>query len=129
MNISKAAQLANLPVKTVRYYADIGLVTPCARTDSGYRVYDDNSVRQLVFIRRTRAFGFSIVQCRELLSLYIDNHRASAEVKKIASQRLMQIKEKQQELQILHDELDQLVNLCNGDNQPDCPILQSLQYG
>lgn len=126
MNISKASHAAELPIKTVRYYADIGLVEPAARTEAGYRSYDDAAIRKLVFVRRSREFGFSIEECRELLDLYTDDDRSSADVKKIASKRLTEIEEKQRELQCLHDELSHLVKSCKGDHRPDCPIMDYL---
>ncbi len=126
MNISAASKAAGLPVKTVRYYADIGLVEAPSRTEAGYRCYDDATVRKLTFVRRSRAFGFTIEECRELLGLYQDQDRNSAEVKKIASVRLEQIEEKQRELQSLHDELAHLVKSCRGDHRPDCPIINYL---
>ena len=126
MNISAAAKAAGLPVKTVRYYADIGLVQAPSRSDAGYRTYDNASVRKLVFMRRSREFGFSIDECRELLSLYQDQDRSSAEVKRIASNRLEAIEAKQRELQSLYDELAHLVTSCRGDHRPDCPIIDYL---
>lgn len=126
MNISAASKAAGLPVKTVRYYGDIGLVQASSRSEAGYRIYDEASVRKLVFIRRSRAFGFTIQECRELLDLYQDQDRNSAEVKRIAAKRLEDIKEKQRELQSLHDELAHLVNTCRGDHRPDCPIIDYL---
>jgi len=126
MNISAAAEASGLPIKTVRYYADIGLVDAAARTSAGYRIYDDKVIKKLVFIRRAREFGFTIEECKELLGLYQDEHRTSAEVKRIASLRLEEIKAKQQELQKLHDELSHLVNTCKGDHRPDCPIIDYL---
>lgn len=126
MNISAASKATGLPVKTVRYYADIGLVQAPARSASGYRTYDDASIRKLLFIRRSREFGFSIEQCRELLGLYQDKERTSAEVKLIATKRLKEIEEKQRELQSLHDELAHLVKSCRGDHRPDCPIIDYL---
>ncbi len=126
MNISAAADAAGLPVKTVRYYADIGLVPAPSRTEAGYRVYDDGAVRKLVFVRRARAFGFSIGECRELLGLYEDRRRSSADVKRIAAKRLEEIGRKQRELRSLHDELAHLVDACKGDHRPDCPIIDSL---
>ena len=113
-------------MKTVRYYADIALVSAPSRSESGYRTYDDGAVRKLVFIRRAREFGFSIDECRELLSLYEDQHRSSADVKRIATKRLEEIAKKQRELQSLHDELAHLVDACKGDHRPDCPIIDSL---
>ena len=126
MNISAAAREAGLPVKTVRYYADIGLVAPAGRSGTGYRVYDASAVAKLAFIRRARAFGFSIEDCRELLSLYEDQARSSSEVKRIASRRLEEIEARQRELQALHDELNRLVAACRGDGRPDCPIMDFL---
>lgn len=126
MNISKASAAAGLPIKTVRYYADIGLVKPAARTQARYRFYDNAAVRKLVFVRRAREFGFSIEECRELLDLYADNARSSSDVKKIASKRLAEIEQKQRELQHLHDELTHLIKSCRGDHRPDCPIIDYL---
>ena len=129
MNISAASKATGLPVKTVRYYADIALVSAPNRSEAGYRTYDDSSVRKLVFVRRARAFGFSIGECRELLALYEDRHRSSADVKRIATKRLLEIAQKQRELQSLHDELTHLVDTCKGDHRPDCPIIDSLETG
>ncbi|SLN76858.1 Cu(I)-responsive transcriptional regulator [Roseisalinus antarcticus] len=126
MNISAASKAAGLPVKTVRYYADIGLVEATSRTEAGYRTYDEASVRKLAFIRRSRQFGFSIEECRELLGLYEDRDRSSSEVKRIAAKRLTEIEAKQRELQSLHDELAHLVKACRGDTRPDCPIIDYL---
>jgi len=83
-------------------------------------------VRKLVFVRQAREFGFSIGECRELLSLYADQHRSSADVKRIAAKRIEEIAQKQRELQSLHDELAHLVEACRGDDRPDCPIIESL---
>ncbi|MBY8976437.1 Cu(I)-responsive transcriptional regulator [Rhodobacteraceae bacterium NNCM2] len=126
MKIGEAAKLVGLPVKTVRYYADIGLVSPGARSESGYREFTPIELNKLIFARRARAFGFTIDQTRELLSLYEDSNRSSADVKEIAKRRLVDIEEKMRELQALHDELAHLVESCRGDNRPDCPIISGL---
>ena len=126
MNIGAAATAAGLPTKTVRYYADIGLVEPPSRTGAGYRSYDESAVRKLSFVRRAREFGFSIDECRGLLALYEDSNRSSADVKRIAQARLAEIERKQRELQFLHDDLAHLVDACAGDSRPDCPIIDRL---
>jgi Cu(I)-responsive transcriptional regulator len=123
MNIGTAARHSGLPVKTVRYYADIDLVTPSGRSESGYRQYTRAELNKLVFARRARAFGFSIDETRELISLYEDRNRSSASVKAIAKRRLEEIEAKMRELQALHDELSHLVQACHGDDRPDCPII------
>ena len=126
MNIAAASRAAGLPVKTVRYYEDIGLVRALARSEAGYRIYDYASVERLVFVRRAREFGFSISECRELLGLSEDQGRSSADVKRIAARRLEEITRKQRELQSLRDELASLVDACRGDEGPDCPIIDGL---
>lgn len=129
MNIGDAARASGLPTKTVRYYADIGLVSPAARQGNGYRDYGDPEVHKLRFVQRARGFGFSIDDCRELLALYEDRERASADVKAIALERISEIEAKMAELQTLKDELTRLAAACNGDDRPDCPILKGLSSG
>lgn len=126
MKISEAAKSVGLPTKTVRYYADIGLVIPISRSEAGYRQYDDSALRKLSFVKRARTFGFSVNDCRDLLGLYENTERSSADVRAIAKDRLEDIEAKQRELQLLHDELSLLVKACKGDNRPDCPILKGL---
>lgn len=129
MNIGEISKKADLPTKTVRYYADVGLVKPVGRTDAGYRTYDEKALRKLVFVRRSRAMGFSVQECRKLLGLYEDQDRASSEVRDIAKQHLLEIDAKLDDLRKLQKELSMLVHSCNGDNRPDCPILDALGRG
>lgn len=125
MKVGEAAVQAGLPVKTVRYYADIGLVKPMGRSEAGYRIYGAGEVSKLAFIRRARAFDFSIEDCRELLGLYHDEDRSSRDVKAMALKRLRQIDEKLLELNALRDELARVAKECRGDSRPDCPILNN----
>ena len=129
MNISAASKAAGLPVKTVRYYADIGLVPAAERTDSGYRIYNGAEVRSLVFVRRAREFGFSVDECRELLGLYEDQHRASSDVKRMAERRLKEIARKQRELESLRKELAELVDACRGDDGRNAPLSRAWKAG
>ena len=126
MNISEAAKLSGLSVKTVRYYADIKMVEPARNIQSGYRNYTNDDVAKLNFIGKARRFNFSIEECRELLSLYQDKNRSSKEVKKLTLAKIAHIDEKLQEFHSLRDELSHLVNCCNGDDRPSCPILDEL---
>ncbi len=125
MNIGDVAQLSGLPAKTIRYYEDIGLVKPL-RSANGYRSFRDCDVHKLAFLGRARALGFSIEDCRNLLKLYEDDHRTSAEVKQIAEMHLGRIDQKITELTEMRATLAHLVNACAGDNRPDCPILADL---
>lgn len=126
MNIGAAAKASGLSTKTVRYYAEIGLVAPATRLGNGYREYADTEVRKLRFARKARAFGFSVDECRELLSLYEDHGRASADVKRIALEKIEALDAKLRELQTLRNELGRLAESCSGDDRPDCPILDDL---
>jgi len=126
MNIGEVSKAAKLPTKTVRYYADIGLVSPGSRSDAGYRQYDQSELRKLIFVRRAREFGFSVNDCRDLLGLYENKERCSKDVKKITLQRIEEIETKMKELKSLHSELLHLANSCQGNERPDCPILSGL---
>jgi len=125
MNIGNAASLCGLPAKTIRYYEDIELVVP-DRRDNGYRDYGDADVDKLRFLRRARGLGFSIEECRQLLSLYENRDRASKDVKELASLHLTEIDHKITELQGLRDTLRKVIEECPGDTDPDCPILDEL---
>lgn len=125
MRIGDAAAQAGLPVKTVRYYADIGLVR-AGRRDNGYRDYDDADVRRLAFIGRARAFGFSIDDCRRLLDLYEDEHRAAADVKALAEAHVAALDAKLAELRTLREELSAIAGACGGGEGPRCPIIEHL---
>ncbi len=125
MNIRQAADRAGLTVKTTRYYDEIGLVHP-GRGANGYRDYSDDDVHKLAFLQRSRSLGFSIEDCRMLLSLYEDQHRASADVKALALARIADIDNKVRELRGLRATLQTLATACSGDERPDCPILEDL---
>ncbi|MGK9169473.1 Cu(I)-responsive transcriptional regulator [Inquilinus limosus] len=125
MNIGEAARRSGLPAKTIRYYEEIGLVRP-DRRDNNYRDYCPHTVEVLRFLRRSREFGFSIEQCRALLSLYEDPTRCSSEVKAVAAARIGEIDAKIRELGALRESLGRLVRQCPGDHDPDCPIIDEL---
>lgn len=128
MNISDAGARAGLPPKTIRYYEDIGLVTP-DRDPNGYRSFSDVDIHNLTFLSRARALGFTIEDCRTLLALYQDKSRASSEVKKLAEGHLDEIERKIADLTSMRDTLTHLVHACHGDDRPDCPILKGLGGG
>jgi Cu(I)-responsive transcriptional regulator len=125
MNIGNVSALSGLPVKTIRYYEDIGLVSPL-RDSNGYRAFREKELHSLAFLGRARSLGFTIDDCRALLALYADETRASADVKRIANEHLEQIETKIAGLQSMRDTLSHLINECAGDHRPDCPILKDL---
>ena len=125
MNIRQAASASNLTVKTVRYYDEIGIVS-AGRRANGYRDYSEDDVHKLKFLQRARGLGFSVEDCRQLLSLYEDQSRVSADVKAMALARIEDIDRKLAELTSLRSTLSRLADACKGDNRPDCPILNDL---
>jgi Cu(I)-responsive transcriptional regulator len=126
MNIGEAAALSGVAPKNIRYYESIGLVGPAKRAANGYRDYDETDVRLLNFVNRSRGLGFSVKQVAELLSLYQDRHRASADVKKVALDHMAEIELKIEELRGMHRTLAHLTEKCHGDDRPDCPILDDI---
>jgi len=126
MKISQAAAASGLTVKTVRYYANIGLVSPTIDTATGYRLYDTNDIAKLKFVGTARRFDFSIDDCRELLALYEDKDRPSRDVKKIAMNKIADIDRRLGELRRLKSELAALAQACDGDDRPYCPIIDGL---
>ncbi|MFS2134594.1 Cu(I)-responsive transcriptional regulator [Duganella sp. Dugasp56] len=126
MNIGQAATATGITAKMIRYYESINLIPPGRRSDSGYRIYGDNDLHALRFVKRARTLGFSLEQIRELLSLWENKERASADVKTIAMGHVAQLNQRIAELTEMRDTLQTLASCCHGDNRPDCPILQSL---
>jgi MerR family gold-responsive transcriptional activator of gol and ges genes len=126
MNIGKAAAASGVSAKMIRYYESIGLVEAARRTDVGYRFYTDEDVHVLRFIRRARDLGFSLADIGELLALWQDQGRASADVKRIALGHVAALERKLVELQGMVDTLRTLAAQCHGDVHPDCPILADI---
>lgn len=126
MNISQAAKASGVAAKTIRYYESIGLIPEADRTASGYRVYGGKDVERLRFIHHARNLGFAVKEVGDLLALWEDRSRASADVKALAARRVEEIEGKIAELTSIRDTLLHLMDRCHGDARPDCPILESL---
>lgn len=126
MNIGEAARRSGLPTKTIRFYEEIGLVPAAGRDANGYRRYGEREAHLLHFVHRARSLGFTVEECRELLALYNDRGRASADVKALALTRIADIERKIAELQAMKATLEHLAERCHGDARPDCPILDDL---
>ena len=125
MNVGQAAAASGLRAKTIRYYEEIGLISP-TRAPNGYRDYDSDDIHRLSFLRRARGLGFSVEECRQLMALYRDRSRASHDVRQIAVSHVEAIEEKIRELQSMRSTLQKLIHACHGDDRPDCPILDDI---
>jgi len=129
MNIGTAAERSGVTAKTIRYYEDIGLIPPATRAENGYRDYAAKDVETLRFVQRARKLGFSVKDVGNLLQLWQDNGRASADVKAFALSHIQEIEGRIAELQSIRQTLVRLTNSCHGDERPDCPILEDLAGG
>jgi Cu(I)-responsive transcriptional regulator len=126
MNIGQAAEQSGVSAKMIRHYESIGLVERARRTDGGYRIYTDNDVHTLRFIRRARDLGFSMKEIAQLVGLWRNRRRASGDVRRVAQQHITDLDQKIAELQAMRRTLTELVQHCHGDRRPECPILDDL---
>ncbi|MGE8250566.1 MAG: Cu(I)-responsive transcriptional regulator [Stenotrophomonas bentonitica] len=126
MNIGEAAQFSSVSAKMIRYYEQIGLIPKALRSEAGYRHYSPQDAHSLRFIRRARDLGFSVEQIGELLVLWQDRERASADVKAVALSHVDGLKAKIAELQAMVQTLEHLAAHCHGNDRPDCPIIADL---
>jgi MerR family copper efflux transcriptional regulator len=129
MNIGQAAKTSGLSAKMIRYYESINLLPAAHRTDAGYRLYRQDDLHTLAFIKRSRDLGFSLEEVGKLLTLWQDRGRASADVKALARQHVDELNQKITEMTALRDTLQELVEHCQGNDRPDCPILKDLESG
>lgn len=127
MNIGDAAKASGVSAKMIRYYEETGLIPPANRSGSGYRVYSEQDVHMLRFIRRARDLGFSVGGIEELLGLWRDRTRQSADVKRLALAHVADLRQKIRELEDMAGTLEALAAHCHGDHRPDCPILGDLE--
>lgn len=126
MNIGEAAKASGVNAKMIRYYESIGLIEPAGRTAAGYRVYGESDIATLRFIRRARDLNFSVEKIGELLALWRDRDRASADVKRIALEQVEALEARMRELREMAGTLRHLAETCHGDGRPDCPIIHDL---
>ena len=126
LNIGQAAARSGVTAKMVRHYESLGLLPAVARTDAGYRQYGDKEVHTLRFIRRARKLGFSMIEIAQLLKLWQNRRRASADVKRISLAHVADLERRITEMEAMKRTLERLAASCHGDHRPDCPILDEL---
>lgn len=124
--IGEAARLSGVSAKMVRHYEGLGLLAKVSRTDSGYRQYSEKDVHTLRFIKRARDLGFSMEEIAELVGLWQNRRRASANVRRIAQQHARELAQRIEAMQQMQRTLQHLIHCCHGDERPDCPILEEL---
>ena len=126
MNIGEAARASGVSAKMIRYYEETGLIPPAGRTGSGYRTYGPKEVQVLRFVRRARDLGFPMEKVADLLALWRDRGRASADVKRLAEDQIEALETRIREMMEMKAVLEHLAHSCAGNERPDCPILDDL---
>ena len=125
-NIGEASALTGVSTKMIRHYESIGLIPAASRTFANYRLYNDADVHRLRFIKRARSLGFSMKQIEQLLGLWSDPARSSAEVKQLAQSHADELATRVREMQAMQHTLEKLAKQCHGDQRAECPILDDL---
>ena len=128
MNIGEAASASGISAKMIRYYEASGLVPRAGRSAGGYREYDNSAVERLRFIRRARDLGFSLERVGRLLALWSDRERHSSEVKAVALEHVAELEARTREMAAMIATLRHLAQACEGDDRPDCPIIEELAH-
>ncbi|CAM8054955.1 MULTISPECIES: Cu(I)-responsive transcriptional regulator [Klebsiella] len=126
MNISDVAKKTGLTSKAIRFYEEKGLVTPPLRSENGYRSYNQQHLDELTLLRQARQVGFNLEECRELIFLFNDPSRHSADVKRRTLEKVAEIERHISELQGMRTQLLALADSCPGDDSADCPIIDNL---
>lgn len=126
LHIGDAARQTGVSPKMIRHYEGLGLLPPAPRTDSGYRLYDEDALHTLHFIRRARDLGFGMADIAQLLDLWRNRRRASATVKKLALSHIEALQRRIDEMESMKRTLVRLASECHGNDRPACPILDDL---
>lgn len=125
--IGQAAEMTGLTAKMIRDYERHQLLGDVSRSGSGYRLFNKQDIQTLHFIAHARQLGFSLAQLQDLLQLWHNKSRSSAEVKKLALQHIEQLEQRANTLLAMAATLRDLSEHCQGDDRPDCPILKGLE--
>ncbi|MEA3362467.1 MAG: heavy metal-responsive transcriptional regulator [Thermodesulfobacteriota bacterium] len=130
LTIGKVAKSAGLGIETVRFYEREGLINPLARTEANYRLYSEDGIIRLRFIKRAKTLGFSLKEIRELLLLRQDVDATKKDVKNQVEAKIDDIKKRIRDLKKIQKTLESLDQCCDGQGSTeDCPILNALEDG
>ncbi|MCU5771956.1 Cu(I)-responsive transcriptional regulator [Erwiniaceae bacterium BAC15a-03b] len=126
MNISDVAKKTGLTSKAIRFYEEKGVVTPPLRSENGYRSYTSKHIEELMLLRQSRQVGFNLDECREMVALFNNPQRHSADVKARTLDKVAEIEAHIQQLTLMRQRLLALAEACPGDDSADCPIINNL---
>ncbi len=128
LTIGKLAKAVGVNIQTVRYYERRRLLSPMARRPSGYRLYGEDALRRLHFIKNAQVLGFTLHEIAELLNLRVSSVARCGDVKRKAQTKLVQVEAKVRDLRALARALRGLIQTCEAGQPTDrCPIVKSLE--
>lgn len=126
LTIGQVAQRSGVSARMIRHYEQLGLLPQAMRNEAGYRLYTEADIHRVSFIKRARDLGFEMDEIAQLLSLWQDQNRSHAQVRKIAAQHMKELQMRIDQLQAMHQTLAYLVDCCAHQSRPECPILEDL---
>jgi len=129
LTIGKVAKLAEVSIDTIRYYERGGLLSPAQKSGAGYRLYNDEAVRRLNFIKHAQHCGLSLAEIRQLLALKRQDDSCCEDVRSLVLQKKLQLEHKIKALKAMSQALSELIDICVDDAKPldACPILAALE--
>jgi DNA-binding transcriptional MerR regulator len=129
LTIGKVAKLAEVSIDTIRYYERHNLLSPAQKSGAGYRLYNDEAVRRLHFIKHAQHCGLSLAEIRQLLDLKRQDDSCCEDVRSLAIQKKLQLEHKIKSLKAMSQALSDLIAICVDDAKPldACPILAALE--
>jgi MerR family Zn(II)-responsive transcriptional regulator of zntA len=129
LTIGKLAALTDVRTDTLRYYEREHLLAPASKSDSGYRLYDSDSVRRVRFIKRAQHCGFTLAEIAQLLALRLQASACCGDVRKLAEEKKLQLEDRIRTMKTMSKALDRLITDCAVPNHPvnECPILSALE--
>jgi len=131
LTIGKVAEKSQVTADSIRYYEREGLVRPAKKSDSGYRLYTEEAIRRIVFIKQAQECGFSLAEIRELLELRSTDQACCDDIYRVSVQKKLQLEHKIKALTAMSQALTRLIDMCSHDRKSldECPILGALEAG
>ena len=129
LTIGKIAAIAEISRDSLRFYEREGLLSPHAKSQSGYRLYSEDALRRIRFIKHAQQCGFTLSEIRDLLTLRTHDSACCSDVRSLAMEKKLQLENKIRTLRSMSQALDKLIEVCVNEDRPldDCPILSALE--
>ena len=126
LTIGALSKRTGANIETIRFYERVGILPKPPRSAGGHRIYGQDLLMRLGFVRRSRELGFSLDEVRGLLQLVDGGHYTCAEVKAITLDHLGDVRRKIADLRRLERTLAEIAGKCRGGKVPDCPVIEAL---